>query len=146
VTCYISVISSANKTDRQNITQILLKEVLNTITLSPFNGIKWPELYWDTNSQLRFSNKLPSCNSNTLIIADRNWHSRRTNHKLEVKSHLFYATIFLLSQRWPLITRWLLFNTRRGMFHLYHSMDKLSFNEMMIYLICIRPKHLVGFS
>jgi hypothetical protein len=48
--------------------------------------------------------KLPSGNSNTQIIADRNWQCRRTNHKLEVKSHLFYTTVFLLSQRWPLIT------------------------------------------
>jgi hypothetical protein len=40
VTCYMSVVSSSNKTDRHNITEILLKEVLNTITLNPFNGIK----------------------------------------------------------------------------------------------------------
>ena len=48
---------------------------------------------------LSFSIKLPSGSSNTQIIADRNCQCRRTNHKLEVKSHLFYATIFLLSQR-----------------------------------------------
>jgi len=41
----MSVVSSANKTDRHNITEILLKEVLNTIIRSPFNGIKWPQLY-----------------------------------------------------------------------------------------------------
>jgi len=54
---------------------------------------------------ISFSIKLPSGNSNTQMIEDRNWQCRRTNHKLEVKSHLFYAAIFLLSQRWPLITR-----------------------------------------
>jgi len=51
-----------------------------------------------------FSIKLPSGSCNTQIIVDRNWQCRRTNHKLEVKSQLFYAAIFLLSQRWPLIT------------------------------------------
>jgi hypothetical protein len=51
-----------------------------------------------------FSIKLPSGSSNTQIIADRNWQCRRTNHKLEVKSQLFHTAIFLLSQRWPLIT------------------------------------------
>ena len=56
------------------------------------------------NHNFSFSIKLPSGNSNTQIIADRNWQCRRTNHKLEVKSHLFYTTVFLLSQRWPLIT------------------------------------------
>jgi hypothetical protein len=45
-----------------------------------------------------FSIKLPSGNSNTQIIADRNCPSRRTNHKLEVKSHLFYATVFSVVQ------------------------------------------------
>ena len=56
------------------------------------------------NHNFSFSIKLPSGNSNAQIIADRNWQRRRTNHKLEVKSHLFYTTVFLLSQRWPLIT------------------------------------------
>jgi hypothetical protein len=52
---------------------------------------------------LSFSAKqLPSGNSNTLIIADRNWHSRRTNHKLEFKSQLFNAAIFLY---WNIIER-----------------------------------------
>jgi hypothetical protein len=41
----MSAVSSTNKTDRHNITEILLKEVLNNITLNPFNGIKWPEFY-----------------------------------------------------------------------------------------------------
>jgi hypothetical protein len=36
----MSVVSSSNKTDRHNI-EILLKEVLNTITLSPFNGMRY---------------------------------------------------------------------------------------------------------
>jgi hypothetical protein len=40
----MSVVSSSNKTDRHNI-EILLKEVPNTITLNPFNGIKWPQFY-----------------------------------------------------------------------------------------------------
>jgi hypothetical protein len=40
----MSVVSSTNKTDSHNITEILLKEVLNNITLNPINGIKWPEL------------------------------------------------------------------------------------------------------
>jgi hypothetical protein len=56
------------------------------------------------NHNFSFSIKLPSANSNTQIMADRNWQCRRTSHKLEVKSHLFYTTVFLLSQRWPLIT------------------------------------------
>jgi hypothetical protein len=56
------------------------------------------------NHNFCFSITLPSANSNTQLIADRNWQCRRTNHKLEVKPQLFYATIFLLSQWWPLIT------------------------------------------
>jgi hypothetical protein len=56
------------------------------------------------NHNFSFSMKIPSGSSNTQIIGDRNWQCRRTNHKLGVKSQLFYAASFLLSKRWPLIT------------------------------------------
>ena len=54
-------------------------------------------------------NKLPSVNSYTWLITDRNWQSRPTD--LEISGHLSYVFIFTLSKWWPLHMQVWLYST-----------------------------------